>query len=150
MILFIHPITTIVSCGAGISMLNRRRHEEEIVTSREILSPRTTPPSGGSMNEQEAERERDRDAAKALESLAEFANNYHNLLVVMQAAYIEWKYGEGAESAMEWIENTLDGPGLIPSPNMPKEAGEWSGDAQEFCDSNVLPVTNRSTREGKR
>ncbi|KVN17969.1 MULTISPECIES: ead/Ea22-like family protein [unclassified Burkholderia] len=43
----------------------------------------------------------------------------HKHIVVMQAAWIEWQYGEGAEGAMEWIENTLEGPGLIPNPDEP-------------------------------
>lgn len=49
---------------------------------------------------------------------------HHDLIVTMQAAVIEWRHGKGSESAMEWIENTLDGPGLLPDPNEPygKEA----------------------------
>src|SRR5690242_19712948 len=39
--------------------------------------------------------------------------SYNDHLVVMQAAWIEWRRGRGAEEAMIWIENTLDGPGLI-------------------------------------
>jgi hypothetical protein len=37
----------------------------------------------------------------------------HNMTVANQAAWIEWKHGAGADSAMEWIENGLIGPGLI-------------------------------------
>ena len=38
----------------------------------------------------------------------------HDLTVGQQAAWIEWKHGEGAEAAMVWIENALAGPGLLP------------------------------------
>jgi len=52
---------------------------------------------------------------------------HHDLLVVMQAAFIEWQHGNGADAAMTWIANTLDGPGLIPDKNAPygKEAQAW-------------------------
>jgi hypothetical protein len=33
---------------------------------------------------------------------------------------------------MGWIENTLDGPGLIPSADEP-----WSKEAQAYCDANI-------------
>lgn len=60
-----------------------------------------------------------------------FANWNHDLVVVMQAAIIEWQSGRGAEAAMEWIANTLDGPGLIPSPN-----DLWGKDAQMYFNAN--------------
>ena len=44
----------------------------------------------------------------------------------MQAAYIEWTRGDGADHGMAWIGNTLCGPGLLP------DAG--SATAQEFFD----------------
>ena len=44
----------------------------------------------------------------------------------MQAAYIEWTRGDGADHGMAWISNTLCGPGLLP------DAG--SATAQEFFD----------------
>ncbi|GEM_PF-1697583 len=46
----------------------------------------------------------------------------HNVMVGNQSAWIEWKHGAGAESAMQWIENGLIGPGLIPSGT---EAQAW-------------------------
>ena len=55
----------------------------------------------------------------------------HNNIVVMQAAWIEWQYGEGAEGAMEWIENSLAGPGLIPEPDEPH-----GREAQAYFDAN--------------
>ncbi|HIC7214890.1 hypothetical protein [Burkholderia stabilis] len=57
------------------------------------------------------------DALKLQRSGQMAATMSHNHIVVMQAAWIEWQYGEGAEGAMEWIENTLEGPGLIPNPD---------------------------------
>jgi len=59
------------------------------------------------------------------------AHILHNNTVAMQAAWIEWQYGEGAESAMEWIENTLAGPGLIPEPDEP-----FATEAQAYFDAN--------------
>lgn len=56
--------------------------------------------------------------------MAQMAND---LLVTMQAAWIEWRNGRGAEAAMQWIENTLDGPGLIPDDDDP-----YINDAQSF------------------
>ena len=47
------------------------------------------------------------------------------MIAAMQAAVIEWQHGRGAEAGMAWIENTLDGPGLIP---------EGETDAQAFYD----------------
>lgn len=38
----------------------------------------------------------------------------HDMTVANQAAWIEWQHGGGAEAAMEWIENGLAGPGMIP------------------------------------
>jgi len=51
----------------------------------------------------------------------------HDQIVVMQAAYIEWQHGNGAEAAMQWIANTLAGPGHIPDEDAPygKEAQAW-------------------------
>lgn len=51
----------------------------------------------------------------------------HDNIVGMQAAYIEWKHGKGAEAAMTWIANALDGPGQIPAPDAPygKEPQAW-------------------------
>lgn len=56
------------------------------------------------------------------------AFSFEHCLLVMQAAWIEWKHGKGAERAMEWIENTLDGPDTIP------RVEETGTDAQAFYD----------------
>ncbi len=54
-------------------------------------------------------------------------DSMNDLIVTMQAAWIEWKYGRGADAAMLWIENSLDGPGSIPDPDEPyaTEAQAW-------------------------
>ena len=62
----------------------------------------------------------------------------HDMIVANQAAYIEWKHGKGAEAALQWLVNTLRGPGLLPDPEAP-----WGKDAQRFFDANQanpLPV----------
>jgi len=53
----------------------------------------------------------------------------------MQAAWIEWMHGRGADAAMQWIENTLDGPGLIPDTE-----GEQAPDAQAFFDAAIAEI----------
>ena len=45
----------------------------------------------------------------------------------MQAAWIEWQHGRGAEAAMVWIHNTLAGPGLVPD-----EDDEYGREAQAW------------------
>lgn len=54
-------------------------------------------------------------------------DSLHDMIVTMQAAYIEWQHGGGAEAAMRWIANTLNGPGLIPDQDEP-----WGRDAQAY------------------
>ena len=53
---------------------------------------------------------------KEREHLKMITDMHHDLLVVMQAALIEWKHGEGAEAALRWIVNTLDGPACFRAP----------------------------------
>ncbi|WP_241130717.1 hypothetical protein [Achromobacter xylosoxidans] len=55
----------------------------------------------------------------------------HNMVVAEQAAWIEWKHGQGAEAAMRWIGNGLAGPGHIPN-----EAKPYSKEAQAWYDAN--------------
>lgn len=61
----------------------------------------------------------------------DLANMHHDLIVVMQTAWIDWQRGAGAESAMQWIENTLDGPGLIPGKDEP-----YANEPQAYFDKN--------------
>lgn len=55
----------------------------------------------------------------------------HDHVVTMQAAVIEWQHGKGAEAAMGWIANTLEGPGHLPGAEEP-----WGKDAQRYFDAN--------------
>jgi hypothetical protein len=56
-----------------------------------------------------------------------------NHVIAMQAALLEW-YGSGtADSGMQWIENTLAGPGFLPDM---KEAAELGG-AQAWFDAKM-------------
>ena len=68
---------------------------------------------------------------KSQEAMKLMSEIIHDHTAVMQAAYIEWKHGRGAEAAMEWIENTLCGPGLIPD-----EDAEHGRNAQFFFSAN--------------
>lgn len=75
---------------------------------------------------------------KELEHLKMVTNMHHDALVTMQCALIEWKHGKGAEAGLQWLVNTLAGPGLLPSPDEP-----WGKDAQRYHDanqSNPMPV----------
>ncbi len=55
-------------------------------------------------------------------------NCLHDIIVVCQSAWIEWKYGKGAEAAMKWIENLLDNGSAIPT----DDTSKYSEDAQLF------------------
>ncbi len=65
----------------------------------------------------------------SVEKYKELGAMFEDNIVVMQAAWIEWRHGKGAEAAMQWIENTLCGPGLLPG-------GEYSTEAQAYFDAN--------------
>ena len=61
------------------------------------------------------------------------------VLCAMQAAYVEM-CNTGADNAIRWIENTLDGPGLIP--DVPKGIT-----AQEFFDKEMAELESRMRNE---
>ena len=69
--------------------------------------------------------------AKKDDTLKMLAGMHNDLIVAMQAALIEWRHGGGAEAALRWIENTLDGPGLLPNENEP-----YGKEAQAYFDAN--------------
>lgn len=56
---------------------------------------------------------------------------HHDLLVTMQVALIEWKHGKGAEAGLQWLVNTLRGPGLLPDPDAP-----YGKEPQAFMSAN--------------
>lgn len=82
-------------------------------------------------------RHESHDALKAacsgtkIEALKTAGRVIHDMTVANQAAWIEWQHGDGADSAMEWIENGLIGPGLIPEDDEPH-----AKDAQAYFDAN--------------
>lgn len=53
-------------------------------------------------------------------------------ILVMQAAIIEWRTTGDAKNGMEWIFNTLFGPGELPS--------EDEKDAQAYFDREYAPI----------
>lgn len=67
----------------------------------------------------------------------------HNTMVGNQSAWIEWKHGAGAEAAMQWIENGLIGPGLIPSGT---EAQAWFDANQD--DRYEIPPRPAAAQQG--
>lgn len=68
---------------------------------------------------------------KLKEQLKEAYKIIHNMVVANQAAWIEWRHGEGAEAAMTWVHNGLVGPGHIPDENEP-----YGKEAQAYMDAN--------------
>lgn len=67
-----------------------------------------------------------RESIKLLNYL--FARN----IIAMQSAVIEWEKGKGAAAGMQWIWNTLLGPGQIPDDD--------ETDAQAFFDREIAPL----------
>lgn len=65
------------------------------------------------------------------ETIRLLSNMHNDLIVTMQAALIEWKHGKGAEAALQWIVNTLAGPGLLPSGD-----ARYGNDAQAYMSAN--------------
>lgn len=63
--------------------------------------------------------------------IQELGKIVHDMVVAEQAAWIEWRHGNGAEAAMVWIHNGLAGPGHIPD-----EDAAYGKDAQAWFDAN--------------
>lgn len=57
----------------------------------------------------------------------------HDLITAQQAAWIEWKHGQGADEAMDWIHNGLAGPGNIP----------YGTDPQKWFDANCADALRK-------
>lgn len=67
------------------------------------------------IKEMAAERDALRQQLQRMERRGDtFSEIIHNHCLAMSAALIEQAIGQGAEAGMRWIENTLDGPGLLP------------------------------------
>jgi len=80
-----------------------------------------------------------KDANKSERRAIVFADIMDRHCIAMQAALIEQSIGKGDEAALEWIANTLEGPGLLPSmseaahlPGTPKD-----GPAQAWFDAKL-------------
>ena len=80
-----------------------------------------------------------KDANKSERRAVTFADIMDRHCIARQAALIEQSIGKGDDAALEWIANTLDGPGLLPSmsdaahlPNAPKD-----GPAQAWFDAKL-------------
>lgn len=74
----------------------------------------------------------ERDSAEKCCSMLSRINN--GIILAMQAAWIAHQYGkEPADSVMEWIANSLDGPGLLPDPG---DDG-FTTDAQAWFDAQI-------------
>ena len=71
---------------------------------------------------------------KERESLKMVTDMHHDLLVVMQPTLIEWKHGKGAEAALQWIVNTLTGPGHLPD----LDEARARGGAQAWFDQETV------------
>ncbi|MEB2544324.1 hypothetical protein [Burkholderia cenocepacia] len=72
-----------------------------------------------------AEVEAADDKAKGL--IKTLLDIIHDQTVAMQSAIIEWQHGNGAEAGLNWIVNTLSGPGHLPDFDAPhgKHAQFW-------------------------
>ncbi len=82
----------------------------------------------------------ERDSAQKCCSMLSRINN--GIILSMQAAWIAHKYGnEPADSVMEWIANSLEGPGLLPDP----DDDGFTTDAQEWFDAQIYEIENRSS-----
>lgn len=85
----------------------------------------------------------ERDSAEKCCSMLSRINN--GIILAMQAAWIAHKYGkEPANSVMEWIENSLEGPGLLPDP----DDDGFTTDAQAWFDAQISKIENRSDVAG--
>lgn len=62
----------------------------------------------------------------------------HNMVVANQAAWIECFNGKGADAAMKWITNGLQGPGHIP-----RGDDENINDAQAYFDAHVVDSSQK-------
>lgn len=114
------------NCGTHSRM--RFALEQFAATSTKPAGDMVNSAASGSVQGVAADSEREEGRTKFLK---EITNMHHDLLVVMQAAWIEWRHGRGAEHGMGWIENTLYGPGLIPGEDEP-----YGKEAQAYFDKN--------------
>ena len=79
------------------------------------------------------------EAAKSERRAITFGDLMTRQGIAMQAALIEQATGKGNDAALEWIANTLEGPGLLPNfsdaANLPKTPVD--GPAQAWFDAKM-------------
>ena len=79
------------------------------------------------------------EAAKSERRAITFGDLMTRQGIAMQAALIEQAIGKGDEAALEWISNTLEGPGLLPNfseaAHLPKTPVD--GPAQAWFDAKL-------------
>lgn len=81
----------------------------------------------------QAECEKLREDAEATRKSVKLLNYlFARNIIAMQSAVIEWEKGKGAAAGMQWIWNTLFGPGQIPD--------EEETDAQAYFDREIEPL----------
>jgi hypothetical protein len=97
------------------------REAREATAAIETLSQRVREPK----------RDAARNEVKSAELTRMMSNIIHDQTVAMQAALIEWRHGKGADAALQWIVNTLRGPGHLPDFD-----AEHGKNAQFWFDSN--------------
>ncbi len=82
----------------------------------------------------------ERDSAEKCCSMLSKINN--GIILAMQSAWIAHKYvKEPADIVMEWIANSLEGPGLLPDP----DDDGFTTDAQAWFDAQTYEIENRSS-----
>ncbi|WP_321878431.1 hypothetical protein [Paraburkholderia bannensis] len=73
-----------------------------------------------------------KDTVRRLELTKTISEALHDNIVAMQSAIIEWQHGRGTEAGLQWIVNTLMGPGQLPDFDAPygKNAQLWFNEHQ--------------------
>ncbi|WP_062391128.1 hypothetical protein [Pseudomonas abietaniphila] len=74
----------------------------------------------------------DLELKKAKNLIKEMDLSFGRNLLAMRCAVIEWEKGQGAKAGMDWIYNTLRGPGELP----PDDAT----DAQSYFNKQIQPI----------
>lgn len=119
----------------GCAMAEREEYAAEIERLRSYVGNNMLMSDFRNVDGMRAEIARltaERDSAEKCCSMLSRINN--GIILAMQAAWIAHQYGkEPADSVMEWIANSLDGPGLLPDPG---DDG-FTTDAQAWFDAQI-------------
>ena len=119
--------------GEAVAMLRKQHAEIDRLTAERDKSIVAAVAAEREAHAAEIERlTAERDSAEKCCSMLSRINN--GIILAMQAAWIAHQYGkEPADSVMEWIANSLDGPGLLPDPG---DDG-FTTDAQAWFDAQI-------------